>query len=74
MEEFVKVVFPTRRKVRVDGEVTAFTNKVFQLETGHHTFDLGKKANYTPDRIEQNVQGTRASEPLVLTFKLVDGD
>lgn len=68
MEEFVKVTFPTRRKVRVDGEPAGFTNKVFQVDTGHHTFDLGPKKNYSPEEQDVNVIGTIPTEPMVISF------
>lgn len=72
MDEYVRVGFPTKRKVRVDGQSAGFTNKVLQVETGRHTFDLGKKKNYNPDKIERDVQGTRPSHPLELSFKRTD--
>ena len=72
MDEFVKVTFPTQRKVRVDGQAAGFTNKVFQVETGHHTFDLGPKQNYSPEQQTVNVIGTTAPEPFVITFTRTD--
>ena len=68
MDEYVKVTFPTRRKVRVDGRSAGFTNKVFQVETGQHTFDLGPKKNYSPKKREVNVIGTIPTEPMVIKF------
>ena len=68
VDEYVRVTFATRRKVRVDGQPTGFTNKVFQVETGHHTFDLGPKQNYSPNRHDVNVIGTIPSEPMVISF------
>jgi hypothetical protein len=72
MDEFVKVTFPTRRKVRVDGEAAGFTNKVFQVETGHHTFDLGLKQNYSPEEQDVNVIGTIPTEPMIVSFTRTD--
>ena len=68
MDEYIKVTFPTRRKVRVDGEATGFTNKVIQVETGHHTFDLGPKQNYSPEELDVNVIGTIPTEPMIISF------
>ncbi len=72
MDEYVKVTFPTRRKVRVDGQAAGFTNKVFQVETGSHTFDLGSKQNYSPEEQTKNVVGTAASEPMIIEFSRTD--
>ena len=72
MDEYVKVTFSTRRKVRVDGEPAGFTNKVFQVETGNHTFDLGLKQNYSPVERDVNVIGTIPTEPMVISFTRTD--
>jgi hypothetical protein len=69
MDEYIKVVFPTRRKVRVDGKAAGFTNRVFQVETGHHNFDLGDKPNYRPKKKNVEVINTQPSAPMVLIFE-----
>jgi hypothetical protein len=48
MDEFVKVTFPRRRQVYVDGKPSGFTNDIIQVQTGTHTFDLG--ATIQPNR------------------------
>ena len=73
MDEYVKVTFPTRRRVWVDGQQAGFTNKTFQVETGSHRFDLGPTANYKPAQQQRNVEGTLAEEPMIVAFKRVDG-
>jgi len=73
MDEYVKVTFPTRRQVRVDGKPAGFTNKIFQVETGTHVFDLGPKQNYKPEQQERTVQGTLPEEPMIIPFQRVDG-
>ena len=72
MDQFVKVTFPTRRKVRVDDKPAGFTNSPFQVETGVHTFHLGPKKNYKPDSQECNVIGTTALNPMVISFEPTD--
>ena len=72
MEEFVKVTFATKRKVYVDGRASGFTNKVFQVETGHHTFDLGPKQNYKPTQHDENVTGTLATQPMIIAFERIE--
>ena len=71
MEEYIKVTFPTRRQVWVDGNPAGFTNKIFQVETGSHSFDLGPKQNYKPGQQQRMVNGTLPEEPLIIAFKLV---
>ena len=72
MDEFVKVSFPTRRTVWVDDEPTALTNKVFQVETGFHTFHLGPKQNYKPAQRRRLVKDTLPTEPMVVDFERTD--
>ena len=74
MDEYVKVTFPTRRQVRVDGDFGGYTNKVFQVQTGHHTFDLGPKLNYTPESQERLVQGTLPEQPMIIEFERTGDD
>ncbi|MGD2118664.1 MAG: hypothetical protein PVG66_09905 [Chromatiales bacterium] len=72
MDEYVKVIFPNRRVVRVDGQSAGLTNKTFQVETGQHTFDLGPKQNYKPKQRTVNVVGTMPDAPKIITFELVE--
>ena len=72
MDEYVKVIFPTRRQVRVDGEAGGYTNKIFQVETGSHAFDLGPKMNYKPRQQTRMVKGTLPEEPMIIVFKRLD--
>ncbi len=68
MDEYVKVIFTTRRKVWVDGNPAGFTNKVFQVETGQHKFDLGPEKNYTPGEQIIDVVGTTPVDPMIINF------
>jgi len=72
MDQYVRVTFPTRRQVRVDGKASGFTNKTFQVETGNHVFDLGPKMNYKPEQQELLVEGTLAEDPMIIAFERVD--
>jgi len=69
MDQYIKVLFPTRRKVWVDGNPAGFTNKVFQIDAGHHTITLwSSKKNFSPDAHEVNVIGTIPTKPLIVEF------
>lgn len=71
MDEYIKVLFPVRRKVWVDGNPAGFTNKVFQIETGNHTITLGSSnKDYSPEQQEINVTGTVPTEPKIIQFIL----
>ncbi|MGH8581406.1 MAG: PEGA domain-containing protein [Gammaproteobacteria bacterium] len=69
MDEFVKVTFPGRRQVYVDGKPNGFTNEPIQVQTGTHTFDLGVPPNYRPARQTVKVTGTLAPLPMIIAFQ-----
>jgi hypothetical protein len=66
--EYVRVTFPSRRTVFVDGESKGQTNRVLRLPPGPHRFDLGAPANYKPASQTLIVGDSSASEPLVVAF------
>jgi hypothetical protein len=67
--EYVKVVFPTRRRVYVDGEQNGYTNQVLRVDAGTHVFDLGPLANYRPASRKTMVGETTVLEPLEIRFR-----
>jgi hypothetical protein len=68
MEETVLVLYPGVRDVFVDGTRNGTTNQPMAVQTGTHTFDLGKPPNYTPKSITEQVSGTAPLEPRILRF------
>ena len=67
--EYVFVIFPTPRPVDMDVQPWGTTGEILEVRPGHHTFDLGAPADYTP--IFQNVlvAGTTPTEPLHVLFQ-----
>ncbi|PMR67086.1 hypothetical protein [Halomonas heilongjiangensis] len=75
MDQYLKVVFPTRRLVWIDGVAAAWTNRVFQVETGHHIVTLGPSMkNFEPDHFDLHVTGTLPTAPLIIEFTRRDTD
>lgn len=66
--EYVKVTFPTRRLVYIDGEQNGYTNDVLRIDAGTHLFELGNLYNYTPDSRKVLVQDTSLLSPLEVAF------
>jgi hypothetical protein len=69
MQENVFVEYVASRTVYVDGTKCGETNEVFLVETGTHTFDLGKPVTYTPPAVTLQVKNTTPLDPLVITFQ-----
>ena len=70
--EYVKVTFPTRRLVYIDGEENGSTNEVLRVEAGTHVFELGNLANYRPASRTVIVQDTTVLEPREIAFYRTD--
>ena len=66
--EHVKVTFPTRRLVYIDGEQNGYTNEVLRVDAGTHLFDLGHVRNYQPASRTVRVKDTTVLEPLEIAF------
>ncbi|WP_355661860.1 hypothetical protein [Halomonas salifodinae] len=70
MDQYLRVDYPNRRKVWVDGTPAGWTNRLLQLETGHHVIGLNpQRPDFTPECHEIHLSGTRADAPLVLHFR-----
>lgn len=70
--EYVLVVYPTDRRVFVNGEPCGRTNKSFRVNSGEHSFDLGNPQNYAPQAQAVLVENTTAIEPLEIVFERKD--
>ncbi|TAK84163.1 MAG: PEGA domain-containing protein [Betaproteobacteria bacterium] len=66
--EYVKVKFPTRRRVYIDEEENGYTNEVLRIDAGTHDFELGNLANYRPASRTVTVKDTTVLEPLEIAF------
>jgi hypothetical protein len=68
LEESVFVEYTMERDVFVDGARAGTTNQLMTVETGNHTFDLGKPGTYSPKSVTKLVYGTSPLTPLVISF------
>jgi hypothetical protein len=66
--EYVKIVYPSRRQVNIDGEDNGFTNSVLRCDTGTHVFDLDDPKDYEPGSCERVVQNTTVLRPMEIIF------
>ncbi len=67
--EYVVVEHTERRDVHFDGIVVAKTNRMFAIDSGTYTIDLGEPRNYKPVSIERQVKDSSALEPVVVRFE-----
>jgi hypothetical protein len=67
--EYVKVTFPTRRRVYIDEEENGYTNQVLRVDAGTHLFDLGPGDNYQPRSRKLTVKDTSPKKPKRIAFR-----
>ncbi len=72
-QQWVKVKFPTRRTVYIDGQQSGQTNRILVVGGGTHSFDLGPhKLNYSPRTSTRQVTRTASDAPMVIRFTRTD--
>ena len=72
--EYVKVIYPTRRMVYVDGEQNGYTNQVLRVDAGTHVFELGTVLNFAPSFRRATIQDTTVFEPFEIAFEPKEDD
>jgi hypothetical protein len=68
MAEYLKVVFPHRREVWIDGEPAAWTQSVCQVDAGWYTVTLAPPVDFAPECYQVHLIGTLPSAPLIIEF------
>jgi hypothetical protein len=66
--EFLIVLFPWRRGVRVDDTPQGWTNTVLQLEAGQHDVTLEPPMNYSPILQRVLLENTSPLDPYRIGF------
>lgn len=72
--EYVKVIYPTRRMVYIDGEQNGYTNQVLRVGAGTHVFELGRMRNFEPSFCRVTINNTTVLEPLEIVFRPKDDE
>ena len=68
MPEYVKVNYPRRRNVFIDGTRNGYTNKLLRVSSRRMTFTLSEPPNYSPNSVTKIVKNTTVLNPLVIEF------
>jgi len=66
--EYLKVLFPRSRRVKIDEEFNGRTNELIELEAGTYTVSLGPPANFTPRTRRVLLKDTSEFEPKKVAF------
>lgn len=70
---WIKVLYPSQRKVRAEGEVLGNTNRLlFVGEDATLRFDLGEPLDYKPKSRLCRVAGSSRKRPIVIAFEEIE--
>jgi hypothetical protein len=69
--EFLIVLFPETRGVRVDGAPQGWANTVLQFEAGEYDITLEPPANFAPVSQHVLLQNTAALDPCRIQFHVL---
>lgn len=72
--EYLVVLFPRRRRVRINEQFNGHTNERIELEGGQYTVTLGPPLNFKPPSHEVDLRNTSQFNPLVIAFEKEAGE
>lgn len=67
--EYLVVLFPRRRRVKVNQEFMGYTNFLLELQGGRYEIALGPPQNFTPKMREIDLRNTSRITPMIVEFK-----
>jgi len=70
--EYLVVLFPRNRRVKINGEFMGATNTKLEIEGGHYTVTLGPPNNFTPEKYDIDLRNTASLMPMVVEFQEIN--
>lgn len=70
--QYLKVRFPTRRRLKIDGEFNGYTNKLIEIRGGSHKISMGKPENFKPQERKVDLRNTSRLRPKIVSFEKLD--
>lgn len=70
--QYLKVRFPTRRRVKIDDEFNGYTNKLIEIRGGPHDISMGSPKNFKPRVRKVTLRNTSPLRPKIVSFEKVD--
>jgi PEGA domain len=67
--EYLVVLYPKTRPVKVDGQQLGSTNRILMLETGSHQVTLDGPPDFQPPELAVSVRNTSALTPMTVEFQ-----
>ena len=70
--EYLVVLFPRKRRVKLNNHFMGHTNTKLELEGGRYEVTLGPPTNFTPESLEIDLKNTASLQPMVIQFQEVE--
>jgi hypothetical protein len=67
--EYLVVLFPRSRRVKINDEFMGSTNKLIEIEGGKYKVTLGPPSNFTPKEKPIELRNTSRMTPMTIEFK-----
>ncbi|HET56939.1 MAG TPA: hypothetical protein ENN35_00670 [Deltaproteobacteria bacterium] len=67
-KEYLVVLFPRARRVKINGQFMGMTNRKLELEGGRYEVALGQPFNFTPETVEIDLRNTSSLTPMTVEF------
>lgn len=74
MPEYFRVKYTEQRDVFVDEVKMGRTNRRIEIGRGTYTINMGSPKDYRPNWRRPTIMDTSPEEPLILTFKKIEGE
>jgi len=71
-KEYLVVLFPSRRRVKINGQIMGNTNTKLELEGGRYEVTLGPPNNFAPESQPIDLKHTASLQPMVIEFQKVE--
>ncbi|NIR30434.1 MAG: hypothetical protein GWN84_14225 [Gammaproteobacteria bacterium] len=70
--EYLVVLFPRRRRVKINDGFNGYTNELIELDGGPYTVSLGPPPNFTPQSRDVDLRNTAPLTPMIVQFEESD--
>ncbi|MDD5475804.1 MAG: PEGA domain-containing protein [Syntrophales bacterium] len=71
-KEYLVVLFPHKRRVKINSQFMGHTNTKLELEGGRYEVTLGPPKNFTPESIEIDLKNTASLMPMTVEFERLE--
>ncbi len=71
-KEYLVVLFPSKRRVKINGQFMGHTNTKLELEGGPYEAALGPPYDFRPESREIDLKNTSSLTPMTIEFQRVE--